>query len=87
MIVQVCVGSSCHMKGSEEIVGLMKQALEEHRLEDEVTLAGSFCIGSCNRVGVTVQVDDDVFTGITKEDFGSFFEESILARLKEERGE
>ena len=87
MIVQVCVGSSCHMKGSEEIVELVKQALEERRMEDEVTLAGSFCIGRCNRVGVTVQVDDDVFTGITKESFGNFFEESILARLKEKRGE
>ena len=85
MIVQVCVGSSCHMKGSEEIVELMKQALKERRLEDEVTLAGNFCIGRCSRVGVTVQVDDDVFTGITRESFGSFFEESILARLNAER--
>lgn len=81
MIIQVCVGSSCHLKGSAELVELFKQAIEEHDLEREVTLAGSFCIGQCNRVGVTVQVDDDVFTGITREGFKEFFAENVLSRL------
>ncbi len=81
MIVQVCIGSSCHIKGSHEIVELMKKAIEEHKLQDEITLAGSFCIGQCNRVGVTIQVDDDVFTGITKESFQEFFEKNILAKI------
>ena len=69
MIVQVCVGSSCHLKGSEEIVELFQKAVETHHLEQEITLVGSFCIGKCNRIGVTVQVDDDVYTGITREKF------------------
>ncbi len=81
MIVQVCVGSSCHLKGSEEIVGLLQKAVETHHLENEITLAGSFCIGRCNRVGVTVQVDDDVYTGVIKETFDEFFRDKILARL------
>ena len=45
MIIQICVGSSCHLKGSPEIVELLTQAVKEHKLEDEITLAGSFCIG------------------------------------------
>lgn len=65
IIIQICVGSSCHLKGSEEIVELVKQAITAHHLEDEVTLAGSFCAGRCNRVGVTVTVDNEVYTGIT----------------------
>ena len=69
MIIQICVGSSCHIKGSPEIVELLQNAVAEYHLEDEVTLAGSFCIGKCNRIGVTVQVDDDVHTGVTKENF------------------
>lgn len=81
MIVQICVGSSCHLKGSQEIVELLQEAVAENRLEDEVTLAGSFCVGKCNRTGVTVQVDDDVFPGITKENFKEFFAENILARV------
>ena len=78
MIIQICVGSSCHIKGSPEIVELLQNAVEEHGLKDEITLAGSFCIGKCNRVGVTVHVDDDVHTGITKENFKEFFKENVL---------
>lgn len=78
MVIQVCVGSSCHLKGSQDIVELLQKAVTEYHLENEVTLAGSFCIGVCNRVGVTVQVDDDVHTGITKENFKEFFKENVL---------
>ena len=82
MIIQVCVGSSCHLKGSPEIVELFQKAVEDHHLESEITLAGSFCIGKCNRVGVTVQVDDDIHTGITKEDFKEFFTENVLNKIE-----
>ena len=86
MIIQICVGSSCHLKGSPEIVQLLVKAVNDNHLEDEITLAGSFCIGKCNRVGVTVQVDDDIHTGITKENFKEFFKENVLDVLNAERG-
>ena len=83
VIVQICVGSSCHLKGSAKIVELLQKAVEENNLDSEVTLSGSFCIGKCNREGVTLQVDDDVFTGITVENFREFFNDNILSRVKE----
>ena len=82
MIIQICVGSSCHIKGSADIVELLQKAVAENHLESEVTLAGSFCIGKCNRVGVTVQVDDEVHVGVTKEGFREFFEQHVLAKLR-----
>lgn len=85
MIIQICVGSSCHLKGSPEIVELLQNAVAEYSLTDEITLAGSFCIGKCNRIGVTVQVDDDIHTGITKENFKEFFKENVLDVLNKER--
>ena len=81
MIIQICVGSSCHIKGSAEIVELLQAAVAEHHLESEVTLAGSFCVGKCNRVGVTIQVDDEVHTGVTPAGFQEFFREHVLAIL------
>ncbi len=84
IIVQVCVGSSCHIKGSQEIVELLQEAVEKHRLEDDVVLTGSFCIGKCNRIGVTVQVNDDIHVGITRENFKEFFTENILNPIKNE---
>ena len=81
MIIQICVGSSCHLKGSEEIVALLQEAVAEHKLETEITLAGSFCTGQCNRVGVTVRVDDDIYPGVTRESFKEFFSEKVLKKL------
>ncbi len=84
MTIKVCIGSSCHLKGSYEIVELLQKAVEEYHLEEQVTLAGSFCLGKCSRVGVTVQVDDEIHVGVTKEDFKEFLRENILKKLKVE---
>ena len=85
VIVQVCVGSSCHLKGSEAIVSLLESAIAENHIEDEVVLTGSFCIGKCNRIGVTVQVNDDVHVGITTENFREFFKTNVLDVIENER--
>ena len=84
MIIQVCVGSSCHLKGSADIVELFQNTIQEHGLEGEITLAGSFCIGKCNRIGVTVQIDDDIHTGVTRENFKEFFTEQVLKVFQDE---
>ena len=81
LIVQICVGSSCHLKGSHDIVELLQDAVKE---QNEITLAGSFCAGKCNRIGVTVTVDDDIYPGITRENFREFFEDKILKKIKSE---
>ena len=85
LFVQVCVGSSCHLKGSQDIVEMLGEALQEYHIEDEVVLSGSFCIGKCNRVGVTVQVNDDIHVGITRENFREFFKKNILDAIENER--
>ena len=85
VIVQVCVGSSCHLKGSQEIVELLEKAIEANGIQDDVVLTGSFCTGKCNRVGVTVQVNDDVHVGVTVENFSDFFKNNILSVVESER--
>ena len=85
LFVQVCVGSSCHIKGSQDIVELLESAVAEYGLDDEIVLSGSFCIGKCNRVGVTVQVNDDVHVGVTRENFREFFKKHILDVIERER--
>lgn len=72
-------------QGFGKIVGLFEDALKKYDLKNDVTLAGSFCTGRCNREGVTISVDDDVYTGITPEGFNYFFEEKVLKRIREER--
>lgn len=82
MVIEICIGSSCHLKGSRELVDLFTQEVEKRNLQDKVSLKGSFCKGKCNREGVTVQVDDELYTGITPEKFTAFFEENVVKKLQ-----
>lgn len=59
---------------------LFQSKISELSLSDEVTLAGSFCTGRCNREGVTVIIDDEVFTGLTPEKFDGFFDDNVLKK-------
>jgi len=85
VFVQVCVGSSCHLKGSQDIVELLEQSAAEYGIADDIVLSGSFCIGKCNRIGVTVQVNDDIHVGITRDNFREFFKKNILDLVEQER--
>lgn len=82
IFVEVCVGSSCHLKGAPDIVELLQKSIEESGLGDEIVLTGSFCTGKCNRVGVTVTVGDEIHTGITRENYREFWEKTVLPAVK-----
>ncbi|MBP3320851.1 MAG: (2Fe-2S) ferredoxin domain-containing protein [Clostridia bacterium] len=84
VFIQVCVGSACHLKGSQEIVTLFQNAVEEYHLEDEVVLSGSFCMGKCSQTGVTVQIDEQIHVGVTKEEFKNFFKTYVLDVIEKE---
>ncbi|MGN1042056.1 MAG: (2Fe-2S) ferredoxin domain-containing protein [Christensenellales bacterium] len=87
VIIQVCVGSSCHLKGAPEIVALLQKYISSENLENEIVLTGSFCAGRCNRVGVTITVDDDVYTGITVENFAEFWNDKVMPAVKKNRND
>ena len=54
MKVVVCIGSSCHLKGSREVVEKLQNLRNDNDLKDKVTLSGKFCMGNCqNGVSVT----------------------------------
>ena len=82
IFVQICVGSSCHLKGAPELVARMQARIADTHLEDEIVLSGSFCTGQCNRVGVTVTVDDAVYTGVTPEGFEAFWHDTVLPAVE-----
>ena len=80
MNIYVCVGSSCHLKGSYQIIELMKKALEDNGLTDQVNLSAAFCLGKCTH-GVTIKVDDEIVTGLHRDNFDDIFAGSVLAKL------
>ena len=77
--VTVCIGSSCHIKGSRLVVEQLQTLITENGLEEKVDLGGTFCMGKCQQ-GVCVSVDD-AFYSVTPETAGEFFEKNIKAKV------
>ena len=80
MKITVCIGSSCHIKGSRQVVEQLQYLIREHNLGNKVELAGTFCMGKCQQ-GVCVMVDEDFFS-VTPESVKEFFEASVLPKVK-----
>ncbi|MGN0591544.1 (2Fe-2S) ferredoxin domain-containing protein [Ruminococcus sp.] len=76
MKVTVCIGSSCHLKGSRQVAEQLKKLVDEHKLEDRVELTGTFCMGKCQQ-GVCVTLDDASYS-VTPDTAAAFFQEHIL---------
>lgn len=77
MNVFVCVGSSCHLKNSKEIIDKLTNLIEKNNLKSKVELKGSFCMGQCGKEGVSVKINDEIYS-VTEEDVEMFFEKKIL---------
>ena len=80
MKITICIGSSCHLKGSREIVEQLQQLVADHNLQDKVELSGTFCMGNCMN-GVCVTVDSQ-FYSLKPETTRSFFESEVLKKFQ-----
>lgn len=78
--VTVCIGSSCHIKGSRQIVEDLQRLIAENNLKDEVELGGTFCMGKCSE-GVCVTVNGELYS-VSPENTESFFKKEILDKIK-----
>ncbi len=79
MKVTVCIGSSCHLKGSREVVESLQRLVGESGLDEKVELGGAFCMGNCQN-GVSVKIGDEIFS-VTPETVEKFFEENVKSRV------
>jgi len=79
MKVTVCIGSSCHIKGSRQVVEQLQELIDENQLGDKVELGGTFCLGKCQQ-GVCVLVDD-AFHSVTPENVVEFFNKNVKAKV------
>ncbi len=79
MKVTVCIGSSCHLKGSRPVVEALQELITNNGLDDKVELGGTFCMGKC-QLGVCVSVDDQLFS-VSPETVNEFFETEIKAKV------
>ena len=76
--VIVCIGSSCHLKGSRQVVEELQKLIDQNNLKEEVELAGTFCMGNCQK-GVSVKLNDQLFS-VSPQTVKEFFENEILKK-------
>ena len=77
--ITVCIGSSCHIKGSRQVVEQLQYLISKNDLGDKVELGGTFCMGKCQQ-GVCVTVNDS-FHSVTPETVEEFFAKEVLAKV------
>ena len=77
--ITVCIGSSCHIKGSRQVVEQLQYLIAENKLGDKVELGGTFCMGKCQQ-GVCVTVND-AFYSVTPDTVEEIFQKEILAKV------
>lgn len=77
--ITVCIGSSCHIKGSRHIVESLQYLISENDVGDKVELSGTFCMGQCQK-GVCVTVDGE-FYSLNPDTVVEFFNNEILTRI------
>lgn len=80
MKVTVCIGSSCHIKGSRQVVEQLQDLINKNGLGDKVELAGAFCMGECQK-GVCTKIDNVIYS-VTPATAEEFFNTEILGKAK-----
>lgn len=80
MKITVCIGSSCHLKGSRQVVSELQRLIAQNSLNNQVEVAGTFCMGKC-QLGVCVTVDEQ-FHSVTPETVEEFFNKEVLVKFR-----
>jgi len=76
--ITVCVGSSCHVRGSRDLLKRFAEIIKADRLEDRVTLLGSFCMERCGE-GMNWRFGEEDITSTSVEEA----EQTLRNRLAE----
>jgi len=82
MKIEMCMGSSCHVKGSKAILEMLKKAVADNGFEKKVEIDGSTCLGQCKSGGTNLRIDGEIVAGITRENFTEFFETRVKKALR-----
>ena len=79
MVITICIGSSCQLKGSRNVIQGLQKKIQENNLGSQIELNGSFCTGECEK-GVCVKIDEELFS-VSPETVDTFFTDEVLRRV------
>lgn len=82
MEITICVGSSCHIKGSHQFIDYLQKAIPAYNLEEKIILKASFCIGNCSE-GINIKVDDEIITLHHVDELKELFTKRLVEEAKQ----
>jgi NADH:ubiquinone oxidoreductase subunit E len=77
--ISVCVGTSCHLNGSYNVLQIFQQLTEQYSIHDQIDFKACFCRKECQNHGVSISIDKDNFR-VTSEEADAFFKKEILKK-------
>ena len=80
LLITICVGSSCSLRGSDELAIEIQKLIQKEHLDGLVDIVGAFCMDACSK-GVSVRVGECDFSGIKPEKAEEFFYKEIFNRV------
>ena len=80
--LSVCIGTSCHLNGANNVAMSFQHLIEQYDLHDKVTVSAAFCMQTCSQTGVSVKINDEKFR-INANEARTFFKEKVLPLVKE----
>ncbi len=79
-MIEICIGSACHLKGSYQVIQEMKELLQENGMTSQVELKSSFCLGACGD-GVSIRVNGNQVYSIQADEVRTFFDDHVKGAL------
>ena len=78
--IKVCIGSACHIKGSYDVIEILKEEIENYNLQNEIELCASFCLGNCKEAVSVMRWDNKVLS-VSKDNAKEVFHKEIRGIL------
>jgi NADH:ubiquinone oxidoreductase subunit E len=75
--ITICVGSSCYMRGSDDLASTLEGLIEKEALDAKVELIGSFCMGECSP-GISIRIGEHQYRDVRFEDAELFFYQEVF---------
>lgn len=74
--VSVCVGTCCHLKGSQDILNNLASMIKEKGIDDKVSINATFCFENCDK-GPNVKVGDNLIGEATFDAVAKAIDEAL----------
>ncbi|NYB75099.1 MULTISPECIES: NAD(P)H-dependent oxidoreductase subunit E [Sedimentibacter] len=78
--LKICVGSACHLKGSNDVIEIFKYCVQSRGVLDKVTIKAAFCLGHCTEA-VSVSYNDKIYS-INIENAEKFFDDVVMKTIR-----